>query len=56
MGKRPKYLVKRVGGEFYRLMEKQQRRMKNGKLWKTVAIGTKTLYLLADRLNREAGQ
>ena len=46
-----KYIVRKVGGEFYRLMEKQEKRMKNGKLWKTVAIGTKRLYALADRLN-----
>lgn len=46
-----RYLVKPAGGEFYRLMEKQEKRMKNGKLWKTVAIGTKRLYELAERLN-----
>ena len=51
--KNHQYIVKPAGGEFYKLMEKQHKRMKNGKLWKTVAIGTKRLYELAERLNNK---
>jgi len=51
---RSRYKVKLAGGEFYKLMERRDKPVKiKGKqhTWKTIAIGTKRLYAIADALN-----